>query len=118
MSTLKEALEAKETSEALNTLTFAVPAADSQCSTELLLQTPQRLLGVPSSDTPFTFSSASQQGDEQTRKLVDHRVWEEIRTSTYRDAKGFHQKYFEDKDWSGRAQAVCESIKTQHIDNK
>lgn len=118
MSTLKEALEAKETSEALNTLTFAVPAADSQCSTELLLQTPQRLLGVPSSDTPFTFSSASQQGDEQTRKLVDHRIWEEIRTRTYRDAKGLFLKHFENKDWSGRAQAVCESMKAQRIGNK
>ncbi|UKZ59238.1 uncharacterized protein TrAtP1_000556 [Trichoderma atroviride] len=118
MSTLNEAQEAKDALRILSAQSFMAPAADCQCSTALLLQTPQRLTRVPSSDTPYTFSSASQQGAEQTRRLIDHRVWEEIRACTFRDANGFFKKYFEDKDWSSRAQDVYESIKKQHIGNK
>lgn len=114
----KETLEAKETLEEMNTQISAAQAANSQCSIALLLQTPQRCLSAGFKDTPFTFSSASQQGGEQTRNLIDHRVWEEIRDCTYRDAKGFFKKYFENKEWSSRAQDVYESIKSQHICNK
>lgn len=118
MSTLKEALEAKDATGIMSTQTFTALTAKSQCSTALLLQTPQRPISAFSSDTPYTFSSASQQGTEQTRRLIDHRVWEEIRACTFRDAKGFFKKYFEDKDWSSRAQEVYESIKAQYTDNK
>ncbi|KAL6910518.1 hypothetical protein GGI43DRAFT_427151 [Trichoderma evansii] len=45
----------------------------TQCSVALPLQTPQRCPSAPGNDTPFTFSSASQQGSEQTRNLIDHR---------------------------------------------
>ena len=52
----------------------------------------------PSSDsTPITHSSASQQGGEQTREVVERRVFEEIRFCTYRDVEGFFKKYFEGK---------------------
>lgn len=118
MSTLNETPEAKDALGIMSTQASTVTAVDPQCSTALQLQTPQRLMRVPSSDTPYTSSSASQQGAEQTRRLIDHVVWEEIRTCTFRDAKGFFKKHFEDKAWSSRAQHVYETIKKQHIDNK
>ncbi|KAK2812984.1 hypothetical protein FQN50_001005 [Emmonsiellopsis sp. PD_5] len=68
--------------------------------------------------TPITHSSASQQGSEQTRRLIDARVFEEIRGCTYRGVKGFFEKYFEGKDWTHRARGVYESIRDQYVDGK
>jgi hypothetical protein len=45
--------------------------------------------------TPITPSSASRQGGEQTREVVERKVFEEIR---FCDVEGFFQKYFEGKD--------------------
>lgn len=47
--------------------------------------------GIPVSfdGTPITHSSASQQSGEQTRKLLEGRIFEEIRESTYQDVDGF-----------------------------
>lgn len=118
MAELKDAPEAKKALEEINTQIFTAQAADSKCSVAPPFQTPQRCLSAPSNDTPFTLSSASQQGSEQTRNLIDHRVWEEIRACTYRDAKGFFKKFFEDKEWSSRAQDVYEAIKEQHMGNE
>ncbi|KAL9123118.1 MAG: hypothetical protein Q9187_000331 [Circinaria calcarea] len=67
--------------------------------------------------TPIIHSSASQQGDEQTRKLVEQKVFEEIKDCTYRDVEGFFEKYFEGKDWTHRALDVIKAMKNQHIDN-
>jgi hypothetical protein len=118
MSTYNEAPKAKDAFETMIIQTPEALPPNSQSSVALLLQTPQRLKNISNSDTPYTFSSASQQGAEQTRRLIDHRVWEEIRVCTFRDAKGFFEKYFEDKDWSSRAQHVYESVKKQYRDNK
>ncbi|OJD20325.1 hypothetical protein ACJ73_08339 [Blastomyces percursus] len=66
--------------------------------------------------TPVTHSSASHQGREQTRRLVEARIFEEIRSCTYRDVQGFFEKYLEEKNWTGRARNVYESIKDQYVD--
>ncbi|PGH23710.1 hypothetical protein AJ80_02316 [Polytolypa hystricis UAMH7299] len=68
--------------------------------------------------TPITHTSASQQGDEQTRRLVEARVFEEIRGCTFRNVNGFFEKYFEGKHWTDGASGVFESIKSQHVDGK
>ncbi|EAS34035.2 uncharacterized protein CIMG_05059 [Coccidioides immitis RS] len=65
----------------------------------------------PSFDaTPVRFTSSSQKGSEQTRRLVEGRIFEEIRGCTFRDVGGFFAKYFEGKDWSARVDAICQRI--------
>ncbi|OJD18750.1 hypothetical protein ACJ73_08693 [Blastomyces percursus] len=65
----------------------------------------------PSFDgTPVKSTSSSQKGSEQTRELVDPRIFEEIRSCTFRDVQGFFDKYFEKKDWSSKADAVCQRV--------
>ncbi|KKZ65062.1 hypothetical protein EMCG_01302 [[Emmonsia] crescens] len=65
----------------------------------------------PSFDsTPVKSTSSSQKGSEQTRELVNPRIFEEIRGCTFRDVKGFFDKYFEGKDWSSKADAICQRV--------
>lgn len=68
--------------------------------------------------TPITHSSASQQGSEQTRELVETRLFEEIRSCTYRDVRGFFQKYFEEKCWTPDTSDIYQAMKNQHKDGK
>ena len=65
--------------------------------------------------TPITHTSASLQGSEQTRALVEARVFQEIRGCTYRDVQGFYEKYFEGKAWTERARDVYKSIQGRHV---
>lgn len=67
--------------------------------------------------TPIIHSSASQQGGEQTRKLVEQKVFEEIKNCTYRDVEGSFEKYFEGKDWTRRALDVYKVMKDRHVDD-
>ncbi|OJD15290.1 hypothetical protein AJ78_04439 [Emergomyces pasteurianus Ep9510] len=65
----------------------------------------------PSFDgTPVKSTSSSQKGSEQTRELVNPRIFEEIRGCTFRDVEGFFDKYFEGRDWSGKADAICQRV--------
>ncbi|EEH45957.2 uncharacterized protein PADG_02107 [Paracoccidioides brasiliensis Pb18] len=60
--------------------------------------------------TPVKFTSSSQKGSEQTRELVDLRIFEEIHDCTFQDVEGFFDKYFEEKDWSSNTDAICQHI--------
>ncbi|KAL1976835.1 hypothetical protein VTN31DRAFT_3117 [Thermomyces dupontii] len=66
------------------------------------------------SSTPFRTNSGSLQGSEQTRTQVELRVFKEIQDCTYRNVRGFHEKYFENKDWTDRAQKVYQSMRYLH----
>ncbi|XP_044714761.1 kinase [Hirsutella rhossiliensis] len=78
--------------------------------------TPPASVPATFDSTPITHSSASQQGTEQTREVVERKVFEEIRFCTYRDVEGFFEKYFEGKTWTSRALGIYEAIKDQHVD--
>ncbi|CAH0023440.1 unnamed protein product [Clonostachys rhizophaga] len=67
--------------------------------------------------TPITNSSASQQGTEQTRREIEHRVFEEIRHCTYRAVEGFHEKYFEERRWSRRVKQIWQKAKEYYDGN-
>ncbi|KAA6410771.1 MAG: serine threonine- kinase Sgk2 [Lasallia pustulata] len=71
----------------------------------------------PSFDTPITHTSASQQGSEQTRREIEHRVFEEIRHCTHRAVEGFHEKYFEGQKWNRRAKRIWQSAKSRYSDS-
>lgn len=68
--------------------------------------------------TPVTSSSTSQQGSEQTRKLVEARVFEEIRHCTYRNVGGFFSKYFEEKVWTEQTKEIYRAMQDRHVDGK
>ncbi|KJZ68312.1 hypothetical protein HIM_12297 [Hirsutella minnesotensis 3608] len=78
--------------------------------------TPPESVPATFDSTPITHSSASQQGAEQTRELVERKVFEEIRFCTYRDVEGFFEKYFDRKEWTRRALDVYEATKDRHVD--
>ncbi|EEH36147.2 hypothetical protein PAAG_00470 [Paracoccidioides lutzii Pb01] len=70
-----------------------------------------RRASPPSFDgTPVKSTSSSQKGSEQTRELVNLRIFKEIHGCTFRDVEGFFDKYFEEKDWSGKADAICQRV--------
>lgn len=55
---------------------------------------------LPTSDgTPWRSTSSSQRGNEQTRKLVEERLFDEIKTCTHKDVGGFDAKYFRNTSW-------------------
>ena len=68
--------------------------------------------------TPITHSSASLQGSEQTRRLVERRVFEEIRNCTYRDVDGFFTKYFEGKDWTESTKKIYQAVQYRYVDGR
>ena len=73
----------------------------------------------PSYDgTPISYSSASQQGSEQTRVLVEARVFDEIRTCTYRNVGGFFSKYFEGKDWTEQTKEIYRTVQKQEASGR
>jgi hypothetical protein len=68
--------------------------------------------------TPVIHSSASQQGAEQTRCLLEGRIFEEISRCTYRNVGGFFRKYFEGKEWTERSKEVYNAVKDLHVDGR
>ncbi|KAA6411034.1 MAG: serine threonine- kinase Sgk2 [Lasallia pustulata] len=71
----------------------------------------------PSFHTPITHTSASLQGSEQTREKIEHRVFEEIRLCTHRAVEGFHEKYFEGREWNERVKRIWQSAKSRYSDS-
>lgn len=70
---------------------------------------------VTSSGTPITRSSASQQGSEQTKRLVENAIFYEIRERTYRNVGGFFQKYFDGKEWSRKSRSIYRDVSKRHF---
>jgi Fungal protein kinase len=73
----------------------------------------------PSFDgTPVIFSSASMQGGEQTNRLLEISLFDEIKNCTYREVEGFFTKYFEGKEWSKQSREIYEAVKDRHVDGR
>ncbi|OJD13000.1 hypothetical protein AJ78_06493 [Emergomyces pasteurianus Ep9510] len=60
--------------------------------------------------TPVRFTSSSQRGSEQTRELVEAKIFEEIQDCTHRDVEGFFAKYFEGRAWSEQADVISRRV--------
>ena len=80
--------------------------------------TPPTSIPVSFDGTPTTSSSASQQGGEQTQKLVEGRIFEEIRGCTYQSVEGFFSKYFEGKPWTERTKEIYQAVQERHVDGR
>ncbi|KAI9797634.1 MAG: hypothetical protein M1825_005732 [Sarcosagium campestre] len=75
--------------------------------------TPPTSIPVSFDSTPITYSSASQQGSEQTRRLVEARIFEEIKYCTYRNVGGYFSKYFEGKTWTEKSKKIYQAVQDQ-----
>jgi len=80
--------------------------------------TPPTSIPVSFDGTPITSSSASQQGGEQTQKLVEGRIFEEIRGCTHQNVEGFFSKYFEEKPWTERTKEIYKAVQERHADGR
>jgi len=80
--------------------------------------TPPTSIPISYDGTPIIHSSASQQGAEQTRRLLEGRIFEEVSRCTYRNVGGFFRKYFEGKEWSKRSKDIYNTMKSRHVDGR
>ncbi|KAL9028328.1 MAG: hypothetical protein Q9196_003289 [Gyalolechia fulgens] len=80
--------------------------------------TPPTSVPVSFDSTLITSSSVSQQGGEQTQRLVEARIFEEIRGCTHQDVDGFFSKYFEGKPWTERTKEVYSAVRERHVDGR
>ena len=80
--------------------------------------TPPTSIPASFDGTPITSSSASQQGGEQTQKLVEGRIFEEIRGCIYQNVEGFFSKYFEGKPWTERTKEIYQAVQERHVDGR
>jgi hypothetical protein len=91
-----------------------------QQPTPSITQTPVALTpadGGSDDDTLIIHNSASQEGDEQTRKLLDPRIWEEITQCTHRDVPEFFQKYFQGQESSQEADRIAGEAMSRYQGN-
>ena len=73
----------------------------------------------PSFDgTPVIYSSASMQGDKQTKRLLENSLFDEIKNCTYRNVGGFFTKYFEGNEWSKRSKEIYQALRDRHVDGR
>jgi hypothetical protein len=84
----------------------------------ILWTTPPTSIPVSFHGTPVIYSSASMQGDEQTKRLLDISLFDEIKNCTYRNVEGFFTKYFEGKEWSKRSKEIYQAMKDRHVDGR
>ncbi|KAI9710429.1 MAG: hypothetical protein M1828_002159, partial [Chrysothrix sp. TS-e1954] len=82
-----------------------------QLIADLARITPPSSIPPSFSSTPRTFCSASQEGSEQTRRLVEPLLREELHDCSYIDVEGFFEKYFEKKDWTEKSKQIYETVK-------
>jgi Fungal protein kinase len=81
-------------------------------------KTPPACVAPSFDSTPLAYSSASQQGSEQTRKLLEPLLLHEFGDCTYRNVGGFFTKYFEGKEWSDQAQKVYHELQDRYVDDR
>ncbi len=80
--------------------------------------TPPRSIPPLFDGTPVIYSSALMQGDEQTKRLLEMSLFDEIKNCTYRNMEGFFIKYFEGKEWSKQSKEIYQAMKDRHVDGR
>ncbi len=81
-------------------------------------KTPPTSIPPSFNGTPVIYSSASMQGDEQTKRLLEISLFDEIKNCTYRNVGDFFTKYFEGREWSKQSKEIYEAVKDRHVDSR
>ncbi|KAH8732082.1 hypothetical protein GQ44DRAFT_273164 [Phaeosphaeriaceae sp. PMI808] len=81
--------------------------------------TPPSFRNVPASysGTPFTRTSASHQGSDQTRADLKGPLRIELSEWTYENVGGFWEKYFGAKGWTERCTGIFQDLSKRHDGN-
>ena len=66
--------------------------------------------------TPIKYNSASHQGSEQTKLLLEEVLRDELWDCSYKNVPGFFEKYFDGKSWTQQGKDVFDEIKHEHVD--
>ena len=80
--------------------------------------TPPPSVGASFGGTPRTYSSASHQGSEQTKRLLHDAIRDELRDYAYVKVSGFFEKYFDNKSWTQKCKDIYESVTHIHSDGR
>lgn len=62
---------------------------------------------------PWRSTLSSRRGNEQTRKLVEERIFGEIKSCTHKDVGGFDAKYFRNTSWEEKFIDIYKKIRKQ-----
>ncbi|KAG6095125.1 hypothetical protein E4U31_006005 [Claviceps sp. LM219 group G6] len=80
---------------------------------------PKTIPASSNMDTPFTRRSHLDQSTPSTRKEAEKQVYFELEDCTYKDVKGFDEKYFQGREWNSRAEELWQKAKSRYsISNK
>ncbi|KAK2603987.1 hypothetical protein QQS21_003823 [Conoideocrella luteorostrata] len=82
--------------------------------TALSPSTPPRSSITPTFKATPIKTSSSRLADSETREIVEGELFEEMKHCTFRGVKGFHDKFFNPKNWSKEAEASRKKIMTAH----
>lgn len=81
---------------------------------EMLAQhTPPASIQQSLDQTPVVRCSSSIRGSEQTKRNLEPALFYEVNCCTFRNVRGFFEKYFEDKSWERRSKVILRSVKSQ-----
>ena len=68
--------------------------------------------------TPRTYNSASHQGLEQNKKLLEDGLRDELWDCSFIKVPGFFEKYFDGKSWTQQGKDIFNAIKHTHMDGR
>ena len=68
--------------------------------------------------TPIKYGSASHQGSEQTKMLLEQALRDELWDCSYINVPGFFEKYFGGKSWTQQSKDMFDKIKQEHADGR
>ena len=68
--------------------------------------------------TPRKYNSASHLGSEQTKKLLEEALRDELWDYSFSKVQGFFEKYFDGKSWTQNGNNIFDAIKHTHVDGR
>ena len=76
-------------------------------------------LSIPPSfnDILIIYFSALMQGEEQTKRLLENLLFNEIKNCTYQGIEGFFKKYFKMRKWFKQSKEIYQALKNCHINS-
>ncbi|TWU70914.1 hypothetical protein ED733_000409 [Metarhizium rileyi] len=77
------------------------------------LTPPQSIIAPTFQGTPVKTSS-SRLGDSETRDIIEGELFEEIKHCTFRNVKGFFDKFFNPQNWRREQKAMLRAMMTAH----
>ncbi|KAG6149295.1 hypothetical protein E4U37_006907 [Claviceps purpurea] len=75
---------------------------------------PKTIPASANTDTPFTHRSHLDQTTPSSREQVEVQVDFELQDCSYKNVKGFDEKYFQGREWNSRAEELWQKAKSRY----